>query len=137
MVSCRGCPARTSTDCSTVQNLAARLLTRTMPWAHITPILNKLHWLCIKQRITYKILLLTYKSLHSRAPQYITTLLQPYSQSPRSTGKDLLSIPRTRLQTYGDRAFCSTASTLRNNLPPRIHSAPPSLTLFKKHTSSP
>ena len=91
-----GLPSKALDRLQYVQNSAARLLTHTKPWEHITPILKKLHWLPVKQRITYKILLLTYKALHSLAPQYITHLLHPYSQSRslRSTGKDLLSIPR-------------------------------------------
>ncbi|XP_041958625.1 uncharacterized protein LOC121717966 [Alosa sapidissima] len=107
-----------------VQNSAARVLTHTKPWQHITPILKKLHWLPIKQRISYKILLLTYKSLHSLAPKYITDLLHPYTQSRslRSTSKDLLSTPRTRLKTFGGRAFCAIAPTLWNTLPPPIRS---------------
>ena len=54
----------------------------------------------VKQRITYKILLFPYKSLHSLAPKYITDL-QPYSQSQSlcSTCKELLSIPQTKLIT--------------------------------------
>lgn len=117
-----------------VQNSAARVLTHTKPWQHITPILKKLHWLPIKQRISYKILLLTYKALHSLAPKYITDLLHPLTQSRslRSTSKNLLSIPRTRLKTFGDRAFCAVAPALWNALPPPIRSAT-SLTQFQKH----
>ena len=47
-----------------VQNLAARLVTRTRKYEHITPVLMDLHWLPVEQRIKYKILLLTYKSLN-------------------------------------------------------------------------
>ncbi|KAG5274109.1 hypothetical protein AALO_G00159280 [Alosa alosa] len=117
-----------------VQNSAARVLTHTKPWQHITPILKKLHWLPIKQRISYKILLLIYKSLHSLAPKYITDLLHPYTQSRslRSTSKDFLSTPCTRLKTFGGRAFCAIAPTLWNTLPPPIRSAT-SLTQFQKH----
>ncbi len=39
---------------------------------HITPILQSLHWLPIKFRISYKILLLTYKTLNGLAPAYLT-----------------------------------------------------------------
>ena len=43
-----------------IQNSAARLITRTKCREHITPILKQLHWLPVKSRINYKILLLTY-----------------------------------------------------------------------------
>ncbi|CAL9708038.1 unnamed protein product [Knipowitschia caucasica] len=42
-----------------VQNSAARLLTQTRSREHITPVLQKLHWLPVKQRIHFKILLIT------------------------------------------------------------------------------
>ena len=55
-----------------VQNSAARLVTKTKRTEHITPILQDLHWLPVKERITYKLLLLTYKSINNMAPQYLT-----------------------------------------------------------------
>ena len=42
---------------------AARVLNHTKPWQHITPTLIRLHWLPVKSRINYKILLLTYRSI--------------------------------------------------------------------------
>ena len=42
-----------------VQNYAARLVVRCDRRDHITPILKKLHWLPVKQRVSYKIILLT------------------------------------------------------------------------------
>ena len=47
-----------------VQNSAARVLTKTRKYDHITPILKNLHWLPIRDRIKYKTLLLTWKGLH-------------------------------------------------------------------------
>ena len=47
-----------------IQNMAARLITNTYKYDHITPILIKLHWLPIQKLIIYKILLLTFKCLH-------------------------------------------------------------------------
>ncbi|KAL3066517.1 hypothetical protein OYC64_016470 [Pagothenia borchgrevinki] len=115
-----------------VQNSAVRLLTRTKPWQHITPTLIHLHWLPVKSRIHFKTLLLTYKSLHTIAPQYLTDLLHPYtpSRSLRSSDTGLLSIPRSRLRTVGDRAFSVAAPTLWNALPPEIRNAA-SLDIFK------
>lgn len=44
------------------QNAAARVLTRTNRFEHITPILTYLHWLSVEQRIDFKMLLLVFKS---------------------------------------------------------------------------
>ena len=43
---------------------AARLVTGTAKYAHITQDLIKLHWLPVKQRIVYKIIVVVYKALH-------------------------------------------------------------------------
>ena len=47
-----------------VQNVAARVVTRTRKYDHVKPILKQLHWLPVRQRIDYRILLLTYKALN-------------------------------------------------------------------------
>ncbi len=57
------------------ENAAARVLTRSRKYDHITPILQSLHWLPIKFRISSKILLLAYKALNDLAPAYLTNLL--------------------------------------------------------------
>ena len=59
-------------DPQRIQNTAARILTkcgdRNYPSINL---LKNLHWLSVKQRITYKILILTFKAYHKTAPQYI------------------------------------------------------------------
>jgi len=55
-------------DCETaklqrVQNTAARLLMSCKKYDHIMPILINLHWLPVRYRINFKILLLTFKAL--------------------------------------------------------------------------
>ncbi len=50
-----GCPASSINKLQVVQNAAARVLTRSRKYDHITPILQSLHWLPIKYRISYKI----------------------------------------------------------------------------------
>ncbi len=59
-----GCPASSINKIQIVQNAAARVLTRSRKYDHITPILQSLHWLPINFRISYKILLLAYKALN-------------------------------------------------------------------------
>uniref|UniRef100_A0A3B4GUP3 Meiosis 1 associated protein n=1 Tax=Pundamilia nyererei TaxID=303518 RepID=A0A3B4GUP3_9CICH len=62
----------------TVQNAAARILTRTGKFACITPVLADLHWLLIKYRIQFKILLLTFKMSNNTAPSHLKELLKSY-----------------------------------------------------------
>ena len=45
------------------QNTAARIVTQTRTFDHITPVLFDLHWLPVSYRIVFKILLLVFKSL--------------------------------------------------------------------------
>ena len=47
-----------------VQNRAARIVTFTKKYEHITPSLMALHWLPVDYRIIYKILVLAYKAIN-------------------------------------------------------------------------
>jgi len=51
-----------------VQYAAARLLTGTRRRDHITPILQQLHWLPVRQRVEFKLATLVFKILHGLAP---------------------------------------------------------------------
>ena len=57
------------------QNAAARVLTRTRKYDHVSPLLSTQHWLPIKHCIDFKILLITLKALNGLAPQYLSKLL--------------------------------------------------------------
>ncbi len=117
-----------------VQNTAARLVLRIPRHEHITPALVELHWLPVRQRIVYKILLITYKALHDMAPEFITNLIQRYvpTRSLRSASACRLVVKRTLTKTYGDRSYVSAAANLWNDLPITIRQAP-SLSVFKSH----
>ncbi len=59
-----GCSARLINKLQMVQNAATRVLTRTRTYDHISPVMSTLHWLPIKHRTDFKILLITYKALN-------------------------------------------------------------------------
>ena len=105
-----------------VQNAAARMVSRTPKHDHITPVLKSLHWLPISERIEYKILLLTYKSLTGKAPAYLQQLLKVSHQDINVRSNDLrkLLLPRPSDSRYGDRCFEIAAPTLWNALPLKI-----------------
>jgi hypothetical protein len=115
-----------------VLNNAARLVTNSRKHEHITPVLKELHWLPVSLRIVFKILLITYKSLHGDAPMYLSDLLVPYTplRALRTHKEGTLQIPKTKLVTYGDRAFSKAAPLLWNNLPEAVRKAP-SVDTFK------
>ena len=116
-----------------MQNTAARILTRTSKYASISAILKDLHWLPVRQRITFKILTITWKVLHGQAPSYIRELLHPYvpSRELRSTNQSQLTVPKY-YHAYGKRAYAVAAPILWNSLPNAIKVQECYIT-FKKH----
>ena len=61
-----------------VQNAAARLITRSRKCDHITSILLGLHWLPVSERIKLKILLHIFNALHQQSPTHIQDLITCY-----------------------------------------------------------
>ena len=101
-----------------VQNDAARVLCRIGKYDHITPVLKSLHRLPVEFRIKYKICLLTFNSLHSHGPEYMSEMLTPRSihYGLRSQDDLKLDVPRTKRKTLGDCAFKVAAPKLWNSL---------------------
>ncbi len=62
-----------------VQNAAARLLTGTKKYEHITPVLASLHWLPVRFKIEFKILLFVFKILNGLVPDYLSELLHVHT----------------------------------------------------------
>ena len=127
-----GIPSSLLNKIQKVQNSAARLISQSSRRDHITPILHELHWLPVHQRVKFKILTVTYKGLHNMAPPYITRMVVPYVP-PRVLRSDsglALVNPKTKLKSFGDRGFYSSAPRLWNRLPNHIRTAA-SLSSFK------
>ena len=91
---------------------------------HITPVLNRLHWLPVRQRVMYKTAMLTYKSLNIGQPEHLSLLLSDCTPSRqlRSSDHQLLSQP-TDNTVFAGRAFSSTAPRIWNSLPITIRTA--------------
>ena len=117
-----------------VQNCAARLIAGVHKFDHITPVLQRLHWLPVQLRVEFKVLLLVFKALHGMAPKYVCDLLQEAQPSRclRSSSQGFLYIPRTNLVSAGDRAFSVTGPKLWNRLPEAIRKSS-SITVFKQN----
>ena len=116
-----------------IQNNAARIVSLRRKYDHITPVLQDLHWLPVKHRINFKILLMTYKALNSKAPEYIAELVNlyvPRRANMRSENKYELYKPRYNKERFGRRSFAIAAPTLWNRLPMDIRKAP-SVDTFK------
>ncbi len=120
-----GCPASSINKLQIVQKSTARILTRSRKYDHITPILQSLHWLPIKFRISYKIVLLAYKALNCLAPAYLTSLLSHYNptRSLKLQNSGLLVVPRIAKSTKVYRTFSYLVSKLWNSLPDNVRSS--------------
>jgi len=117
-----------------VMNADAWLVFSSSKCDHIKPHLRQLHWLTISWRIEFKLAVLVYKCLHGMAPSYLADELHhpagsEFGRRLRSASSHELSVPRTRLSTYGDRAFPVAAVRIWNSLPQHVASAP-SLPVF-------
>ena len=116
-----------------VQNAAARLITGTRRTEHITPVLQSLHWLPVRQRIVFKLAVLVHKCLNGCAPAYLIDdcrLIRPRRSGLRSSSSTIkLAVPPTRT-TFGDRSFAVDGPRVWNSLPASIHDQSLSLTVF-------
>ena len=106
-----------------IQNQAARMLTRSPRRNHITPVLRRLHWLRISDRIIFKILILTHKTFHGVAPVYLCELITKHEHATVRTRRAqdyfLLSIPpisKTCGVSFFERSFLCATPTLWNKL---------------------
>ena len=130
----QGIPDKLLNKLQRVQNVAARILICTKTYDHVTQILKSLHWLPVKARVEYKLLLTTYKTVNGRSPQYVSTLLKKYvpGASLRSKDKGLLTVPDFRLDTFGRSLFQYTAPQEWKALPLSLSLSIESLNTFKK-----
>jgi len=82
--------------------MAARMVTGARRHDHITPVLAELHWLPVRQRVTFKTAVLVWKCLHGEAPSYLAELC--VRRQSRSTASRAMQVSWTRTTT-GQRSF--------------------------------
>ena len=119
-----------------VQNSAARLVFEESKFCHITPPRRSLHWLPVKHRIDFKVLLLTLKVIYVLTLPYISQLISVKDTSGeyslRSNNSILLNFPTSKSVTMlGDQSFYMAAPKLWNDLPLFIRNIS-SVNSFKK-----
>jgi len=120
----------------TVQNAAAHVVTGTKKFDHITPVLRQLHWLPVRQRITFKLTMITFKCLHGLAPSYLADVCNPVSSvvgrwQLRSANSGALVVSRTRT-TIGCRDFAVAGQVTWNSLPVDLRTSSLSKDTFAK-----
>jgi hypothetical protein len=118
-----------------VQNATARLITGTRRCDHITPVLRQLHWLPIRQRVTFKVATLVHRSLSGGAPAYLADdcrlVADARARSLRSADSRACVVCRTH-SNFGDRAFAAAGPRLWNSLPPSLRQQDISYSQFRR-----
>ena len=104
-----------------IQNSAACLILNRSRWSSASSALKDLHWLPIRARIKFKVLIQVFKCLKSQAPQYLIDKLvvrilgESVLQS--SSERVLLEIPVTKYKTFAERTFLIYGPKRWNILP--------------------
>ena len=102
-----------------IQNMCVRTIYRLRKFDHVSNLMYDLHWLPIKFRVRYKIILTVFKCLHNSAPLYLREMLvvRPRGRyNTRSAANSDLVVPRTHTK-WGDRSFSCCGPRLWNGLP--------------------
>jgi hypothetical protein len=131
-----GAPAASIDKLQRAQNALARVLTQSSRRTSAKPLLRQLHWLPVRQRITYKLAVITFKAMKSSSPPYLSSLLQPYvaTRFLRSSAAPRLVVQRSRTD-IGKRAFHVAAPLVWNSLPDHLRLID-NLTSFKRTLKS-
>ena len=103
-----------------VMNNAARVVLRRKRCDSATEMLRELHWLPVRARIQYKIATICFSYFDDTIPPYLKDCLQLYTPTRAlRSGSDtrIFVIPKTKLKSFGDRAFQNSGPTTWNSLP--------------------
>ena len=115
-----------------IQNFAARIVTRSRKFDHITPILKQFCWMPVKDHLFYRDALSRFKCRNGMAPTNLSSrIIKRGTVSGRSTrNANKLDIPRYN-NTTGQRGFLYRVATIWNNLPSDIKLSS-SMNMFKR-----
>ena len=115
----------------------ARLIYRLRRSEHITHALLSLHWLRVRERVVYKVAVLTYKALNGIAPPYLSSAFTHVANvssrrrlRSESTNQLLVTFrPTGGPRSDGGRSRSLALARVWNDLPSDVTSAP-SLAVF-------
>ena len=107
-----------------VQNVAAKLILNKKKFDSSTECMKELHWLPIRARMEFKVLMLVYKCLHNKAPLYLRDLIKKREcrREGLRSGEDnlMLEVPYTLKSTFTSRSFNVYGPVMWNSLPYNI-----------------
>ena len=109
-----------------IQNQAAKLLMNKHHLDSPTTIMRHLHWLPIRFRCEYKMILHVYRCMKGQAPEYLQQKLilrNPARMTCSATDCNFLQILYNRRKTLVDCGFSSAGPRLWNSLPLELQTA--------------
>ena len=116
-----------------IQNSAARIVTNSIKYTRITPVLRKLHWLPVQFRSEFKLATLVYKFIHAGFPKYfapyLSTYHNTYNTRHNQSVANFLNVPKFQPKIHKSTkqfgfSFAFDAPTVWNSLPEDIRASP-------------
>ena len=102
-----------------IQNALCRIVFRLDRTSHVTPFLQKLHWLPITYRILFKYNLITFKAINFSQPIYLSSLIKT---SCLTRGNRLSLSSASHKKAIGRRGFVVASPIEWNRLPQSVRS---------------
>jgi hypothetical protein len=105
-----------------IQNFAARVITGTRRFDHISPILRELGWLSIDRLLRLRDVAMMYKCLNQMAPEYLIQKLTKRSETHSyntRTKDNIFNMPWCRTKT-SQRSFFFHGPKSWNSLPDTV-----------------
>ena len=104
-----------------VKNFAARIITNSRKFDHVTPLRCELHWLPVKLHLFYRNAILTFKCMNGMTPDYLSKKFVHRGSISRCCTRNSQSLNISLYKsTTGQRTFYYGAVSLWNDLPVNI-----------------
>ena len=103
-----------------ILNFSARRVLLAPRHHHSTPLLEKLHWLPILERIKYKVACMCFSAISDSGPAYLSELLHVHTPSQTlhsSSDTRMLEIQQYKRETRGFCTFSCFGPHIWNSLP--------------------
>ena len=114
-------PSILSSMCS---DMACITVCNLRKYDHVSALMNSLHWLRVREHITYKIAYLVHCCKMGSAPQYLTDVLPiaTHNRSLSSSTSGNLPSAKCRTSLASERSFSAAGPKISNRIPPGVQS---------------
>ena len=120
-----------------IQNRAAKTIVGGLKFDHVSPVLNRIHWLTVDKRILFKICVMMFKCVKGVAPKYLIDKCRQKRSvlvgcQLRSVASNSLIVPPTQLK-IDTRNFAVFGPVVWNSLPRSLRKPELTFPVFKKN----